>query len=217
MEMRRHVCHSCVPTRIAQTITLGLVVACLGGCGSGGKSSSAALPTWTPDEKLVAQLEAPSKLAHGYQMRVPPEMDSKDRNPGGDFMRMWDETPTRFNGGQLRLLNVRISSSSSAEEQKQTLEKSLADWQKSVKEGSSVKDASFSPPESGTINGIPFLRSRLRGRHRAAHISEGLFLGTAYVAKHQGRFIFIETGTGGEDTENAYKLLETAILTFKGP
>jgi hypothetical protein len=175
-----------------------------------GSASSASLPVWKPDAKLLEEL-APGTTVEDYQVRPPKEYSINppgETAPGQVKAFYWVGKPREDKTAPFFLIG--LVPSPAAEVRERTLEKELDELLEGFKRR--LGNWTQTAPERGQVNGLTFVRTHWSAIDRE---KQGRMHGFMYLAKDGSTVIHISTKDVEPHHEQALKLAETAVLTFK--
>jgi hypothetical protein len=191
--------------RSSRLARIGLLSCIVLAAGANAAARSAG-DSWRPTADLLPRLAEPQRVGP-YQLHPPIGYRPQDRvNVWGDRTRAWLGTP-RSDGTQPRV--VLTLASPRIEAAAPSLEEILGQILARIRQP--LRNWTESPPESGTLDGIAFVRAYWQGTE--ATTGRGM-RGFYYFARDGQTPIYISSEDVAPHSREALALAEAAVLTF---
>jgi hypothetical protein len=171
-----------------------------------GKKKEAPPPGWAPDPALVGQL-ALEEILPGFRLRPPGGYTLNHLFGTGAYL--WKSPRQPDGSAHSFLVMIHPLDSGSKVPLKRRGKKYLANFLKEYK--SFFPDIAATPLESGTIDGVEFVRTKLTGTSR----KKGKMRGFCYLAVVDKNLVTFTSLASGPNPQGSLKTAETAVLTFK--
>ena len=197
----------------ATVLPLTAVVLLAAGCGgktSNSASSSAPPAVWQPDAKLLDEL-GPMATIDEYRVRPPKEytFNPPPPNSSANLKAFYWAGKTREDKTAPHLL-IRVASPPPAEAKDGTLERHFEE----MLEGFKRRRTNWmqTSPERGQINGMTFMRAYWSGIDAD---KQWKMHGFIYASKDGSVFILLSSQDVEPNHEQALKVAEASVLTFR--
>jgi hypothetical protein len=196
-------------TAFPLTAALLLAAGCSGKT-SNNSSSSASLPVWQPDAKLLDEL-GPMTTIDEYQVRPPKEytFNPPPPNSSANLRAFYWAGKTREDKTGPHLL-IRVASSPRGEAKERTLERHFDEMLEGFKRRRT--NWTQTSPEHGQINGMAFIRAYWAGTDVD---KQWKMHGFIYAGEGASVSILLSSQDVEPNHEQALKVAEASVLTFR--